>query len=347
MYQYQRELQEALELQQSLVMIILILTAILILVIVRNWYNLYKKRSFRKKLKQSEQNLNNKDEELQRQNLIIKDNEGFKIENRTFRVNLEKLRIKFDEQEKNFNKTLLEKAEELERRERKLEYQRNAYEKSAGFKNVEINNTRLSAHFLKNVISHIYGDLEAERPKQLNVFGLYIGSKEVQNQIIPIIALRNIFKLLDYTVAVIKHDFVIIDQEVENIKVFIDVIKYFKPDTKIKFKNNLKPKNKESLKIKPTLFFPFLENALKHGSLNKEESALIIEIQHEEPSSIIYSVENTCEPLTSKKLEEKSQSSFGLLALKNLLDVYYPQNKLQCGLLSESRYLSKLEIHLD
>ena len=344
MYQYNRELQDALALQEVLLIALLALCAILFIIIARNWYNLYQKRSFRKKYKQTTLELINKNLELKTQQKFAED---FQSDNYKLRAEVDELLVRFKKQEKDFHKTLLEKAEELDLREQRLKHQRDAYEKSAGFKDVEINNTRLGAHFLKNVISHIYEDLEAERPKQINILGLYIGSKELKNQKIPIKALRNIFNLLDYTVAVLKEDLVTIEEEIKNIEIFIAVIKYLKPKAKIHFINNLQQGRKGALKIKPTLFFPFIENALKHGSLNTENSTITIEVHQLEPAVISYTVENSCETDSSALPAEQTNTSFGLSALKNLLDVYYPQNILKCGLVTENYYSSKLEIHLD
>jgi hypothetical protein len=53
---------------------------------------------------------------------------------------------------------------------------------------------------------------------------------------------------------------------------FLELIQFLKPNAKILLQDSLSINQKNTIKIKPTLFFSFLENALKHGSLNDEGS---------------------------------------------------------------------------
>ncbi|MGO4912043.1 hypothetical protein [Leeuwenhoekiella sp. W20_SRS_FM14] len=330
MYQYNLSLQQALEENEMLNVLVEILVFLLILIFIRNLYNLIKKRSYRKKFKTLEKQYKSDQETIviQQEDLDILKTES---------LNLER---KLNEQKKYFTSKIQDKEEELKKRESNLEYQRNAFEKYAGFKIVDANNSRLGAHFLKNVISHIYEDLEEIHSSQMSSEKLNAEAKTL----LPIKALKDIFTLLDYTVAVIQRDTVSINEEIKHIQLFIAVINYLKPKTTVDLTLNLTLKDLQSLQIRPTLFFPFIENALKHGDLNRDDSKIIIEADIKSDNRLIYTVLNSCECISVAKKETDGKNEFGLNALKNLLDTYYPKNELESRPITHNLYLSKLVI---
>lgn len=330
MYQYNSALQQALEENEMLNVLVEILVFLLILIFIRNLYNLIKKRSYRKKFRTLEKQYKSDQEtiEIQQEDLEILKTEGLSLER------------KLNEQKKYFTYKIQEKEEELKKRESNLEYQRNAFEKYAGFKIVDANNSRLGAHFLKNVISHIYEDLEEIHSGQISNEKLKIEAKTL----LPIKVLKDIFTLLDYTVAVIQRDTVPIKEEIKHIKLFIAVINYLKPKTAVDLTVNLPQEDLESLQIRPTLFFPFIENALKHGDLNRDDSKITIEADKISDNKLIYTVINSCERISAAKKETDGKNEFGLNALKNLLDTYYPKNELESRPITHNLYLSRLVI---
>ena len=333
MHQYRSSLQQALEENEMLHVFVTILVFLLLLFFIRNLYNLYRKRSYRKKLRKLEHEFSATQETLQKQERILGEFEVLKAEKQN-------LQNKLREQKDQFSKRLHEKEEELKKREFNLEYQRNAFEKYAGFKIVDANNSRLGAHFLKNVISHIYEDLEEIHSAQTSNEKLQVEAKTL----LPIKALKDIFTLLDYTVAVIQRDTVPIKEEIKHIQLFIAVINYLKPKTMVDLTVNVPQPDLESLQIRPTLFFPFIENALKHGDLNRDDSKITIEAEVTSDNRLTYTVLNSCERIAAPKKETAGKSEFGLNALKNLLDTYYPKNELESRPITHNLYLSKLVI---
>src|SRR5690606_15590514 len=104
---------------------------------------------------------------------------------------------------------------------------------------------------------------------------------------------------------------------------------------------------KKHLKIKPTLFFPFVENALKHGSLNEKESFIYITLKETEQNQLSYSLVNSAELKSPSQMELEHSGQFGLNALQQLLDAYYPNSKLEHKTLPNKQYLSELTLSMN
>ncbi|WP_336126865.1 hypothetical protein [Mesoflavibacter sp. CH_XMU1422-2] len=313
-----------------LFLICLIISVLFILLLLRNWYNLYKKRSFRKKYNLLKTQLL----KLQpiEQQLANKTTEVFELEKQ----------LK-DYKEKFYN-TLSEKDKEITLKKEELNHQKNAYENYLRFKNIELNSTRLGAHFLKNIISQIYEDLEYTDISYSSFLGFHYRFGRVSSKLPPLKALKHIFSLLDYNVNALNKKDIQLKEELEYIDMFLELIKYLKPYTSIEFKNQLTKKRTKDIVIKPTLLFPFIENALKHGSLNNNDSFISIILKEDENNILSYSLVNSIEEREDYKTTSKN--SFGLTALKQLLDAYYPNSELLNKPLPNNQYLSELTINL-
>lgn len=325
------------------------LLILLILVIIRNWYNLYKKRSFRKKNKKNEAQLKASllniavyEKELQKINSLEKSLEMKQSE-------LFLLQQKTKEQEEAFNTTLNEKNKEIAKQKSELNHQQKAYDRYVNYKNVEANNTRLGAHFIKNVISQIYEDLEDTKLNYKSFLGIHytFNINKAQYNLPSLKALKNIFKLLDYNVSALHKEKTNIDDELIHIELFLDLIKYLKPNTKIELKNTLTKSQRSLIKIKPTLFFPFLENALKHGSLNQEAAFISIILKEDTNKQLSYCLINSSEQRIKQTHQMSQSSNFGLNALQQLLNAYYPNSTLEHKPLPNDQYLSKLTLSLN
>ncbi|WP_159020627.1 hypothetical protein [Algibacter sp. L3A6] len=334
--------------------IVFILSALLLLVIIRNWYNLYKKRSFRKTIKKNKQQLQQQNKQLKNA-LKSLDNHNEDLKRLTFLK--EELKSKYsrilylkqdlEDFKSNFYSTLNKKDIEIAKQKEKSNHQKTAYERFVNYKNVEANNTRLGAHFIKNVISQIYDDMEQTDNSYKSFLGINYKMGANKNKIPPIKALKNIFKLLDYNVSALNKDNTSLEEELEHITMFLDLIKYLKPNTNIQFDNSLKQEQKENIKIKPTLFFPFVENALKHGSLNNTDSFISIVLKENQNKQLSYCLVNSAEQQLDYQTKAVESSNFGLNALQQLLTAYYPNSTLEHKTLPNNQYLSELTLSLN
>jgi hypothetical protein len=321
--------------------------------VIRNWYNRYKKNTFRDEVVQLNELLQNVEiqntnytkqlESLRNleQKFTEKKSEIFQLKKEVGNQKQETQNLK-----QQFHLTLDKKEEEIAQQKEKINHQKEAYKRYVNFKDVEANNTRLGAHFIKNVISQIYTDLEDLQTGYKTFFGIQFKLKKANRKILPIKALKNIFKLLDYNVSSLNKESTAIHNELEHINLFIELIQYLKPNAKIKLNNSLTKNQVHTLRIKPTLFFPFIENALKHGSLNEEDSFISIVLKENANKQLSYCLVNSAEQRLEQEHQIAQTSNFGLNALQQLLDAYYPNSKLEHKTLPNKQYLSELTLSL-
>ncbi len=317
-----------------------------VLLVFRNWYNRYKKHSYRDLNAQ----LNNVLDKSQKENIDYK--EQLKkhkiIKGKLVNKQEEVLELKqnIEEYNQKFQITLSQKEAEIAEQKEKRGHQEEAYKRYVSFKNVEANNSRLGAHFIKNVISQVHEDLEDLQSGYKTFLGVQFKMRKNKQKILPIRVLKNIFKLLDYNVSALNKESTTLKNELNHISLFLELIQYLKPNTKIILNNSLSKSQNNSLRIKPTLFFPFIENALKHGSLNEENSFISIELKENSERQLSYCLVNSAEQALSSQNKDSETTNFGLKALKELLNVYYPKSKLEHKILSNNQYLSKLTLIL-
>lgn len=337
-------------------LIFVLILALVLLIIV--WY---KKRSFKKKNKQMAA-------QLEDSQLTIKSyEEKFKVtqglekklidknsETNTLKQEIEGHKQRFsttlkknEKEKEEFLGVLNSKEKEIEVQKEQINHQRKAYERYVDFKNVEANSTRLGAHFIKNVISQIYNDIEDIDNSFKTFLGITYKIGSSKSKMPPINALKNIFKLLDYNVSALNKENTSIQEELAYVNMFLEVIKYLKPNTQIKFDNELNSQYSATLKIKPTLFFPFVENALKHGSLNDENSFIKILLKENNNKQLSYCLVNSAEQRIDQEDTIVNTTNFGLNALQQLLDAYYPKSKLEHKTLPNNQYLSELTLNLN
>ncbi len=344
MIQYSRysELTEQIEILKTATLILLVL---LVLVVIRNWYNLYRKRSFRKKnrrlteeLKASKTDIESLKNKVSLIDSLEKQLKISQTENAQIKVDLKDYKQKFYD-------TLSQKEKEIEQQKEVINHQKKAYERYVVFKNVEANNTRLGAHFIKNLINQIYIDLESGQKNQKSFLGVYYSFKNTEKKLPSLKALKQIFKLLDYNVSALNKEYISLEVEWNHINMFMELIQYLKPQANIELKNMLSEDQKKHLKIKPTLFFPFVENALKHGSLNEKDSFINITLKETGQKQLSYCLVNSAETKNQSKVELEHSDEFGLNALQQLLDAYYPNSKLEHKALPNKQYLSELILY--
>lgn len=343
MYNRTQSYSDLISENELLSQIVLILFAISVLVIIRNWYNLYKKRSFRKLNKNLKTEIETLKNELYEQQEDLKSVSRLKIKLQSSQLKIVKLEKEIKESKVSVNK----KEQEILKHKEDIYNQKRSFEKYIDYKTVEANNTRLGAHFIKNVINQIYEDLERTEIKYKSFMGVNYRFGKAQSKLPPIKALKNIFKLLDYNVAALNKDKISLEKELAHINMFLDLIRYLKPNAKVELNTTLNTNKKNSIKIKPTLFFPFVENALKHGRLNEADSFISIVLKETNTKQLSYCLVNSAEiPIEKSTKPVVSSSQFGLNALEQLVNTYYPGSELTHDALPNKQYMSQLILNL-
>ncbi|QRM90771.1 hypothetical protein FG167_16500 [Lacinutrix sp. WUR7] len=341
---YYSELNEQIEVLRTATFILL---GLLILIVIRNWYNLFRKRSFRKKNKQLKKELEVTKLAASKYDVQLKKGESLERKLNKKHTEIFQLQQEMEDYKQKFYSYLSQKEKEIAQHKEANNHQKRAYERFVNYKNVEANNTRLGAHFIKNVISQIYVDMEETDNSYKSFLGINYKMGKNKNKVPPIKALKNIFKLLDYNVSALNKENTSLEEELEHITMFLDLIKYLKPNANIQFDNSLRQEQKENIKIKPTLFFPFVENALKHGSLNNTDSFISIVLKENKNKQLTYCLVNSAEQRLDYETKVAESSNFGLNALQQLLTAYYPNSKLEHKTLPNNQYLSELTLSLN
>jgi len=327
---------------EELILIIFVLLCILFLVVIRNWYNLFRKRSFRKKNRLLTQQIEASKFALSKYDEQLNIAKNLEAQLSSKELKIVRLQKQIETHKKDYNSTLTKKEHEIAKKQEALELQKGAYEKTLDYKNIEANNTRLGAHFIKNVISQIYDDLEQTEYSYKSFLGIHYRIGESKAKIPSIKALKNIFKLLDYNVSALNKEHTTVDEELKHIDMFLELIQYLKPNAKIDLTNSLSVSQKDTIKIKPTLFFPFVENALKHGSLNEENSFISIVLKENKQKQLSYCLVNSADDQLDKTIRTSNSSKFGLKALQDLINAYYPGSELKHDVLPNNQYMSQL-----
>lgn len=322
--------------------IIIFLISLLVIILIRNWCQIKKNISLKQVIKETTL-------QLESYKLIAS---NLEFQHKSIELNDEKLRNKIYELEntltnckQKFYVTLKEKEKKIIELKNTIDYQTTSNERIVNLKNIEVNNTRLGDHFIKNIISQVYEDIEESGFSKF--FGIHYKPIHKKRNILPLNVLKSIFKLLDYNVSTLNIDKITLNQELEHITMFLDLIKYLKPNTTIEFNNMLEKERSDIIKIKPTLLFPFIENALKHGSLNKHDSFISIVLKEKTDNELSYCLINSIDFQDNGTIKTNVNRNFGLNSLQQLLDVYYPKSNLFHKTLPNEQYFSEFTIKLN
>ena len=342
-YAYRQLVEE----NEFLLVLLLGCIALLLLFIFRNFYNAYKKRQYRKKVTHLSTQFSEIDQKLAEQNSQL---ESFEVLKQTCieqQQTIERLQETTDKLQQTYQFDISEKERELELQKELNKHQQLALEKYVDFKTVDVNSTRLGPHFIKNIINHIYQDLETVNTSRKNLIKNPFTGNRRKVTTISIAALKNMFNLLDYNVAAVMKTNVSVEKELKYLKAFMELIRYLKPDTSVTIKTEISKEHQRKLNIKPTLFFPFLENALKHGNLNESNSYISILVAYDELGILRYKVINTCEEISLHSNALSQASPFGLSALEKLVKTYYPEGTLHYKPNPDGLFKSELKIPLN
>jgi LytS/YehU family sensor histidine kinase len=327
---------------EEILHVLSILAILLILLFLRNFWNWIMKRNYRSKFRRLSVDYQEQVSTIDKLNLnqtklLTKKKESEEI---IHQLKKDKVTVEnsFKEKEKTLRQKRVLEKEAFEKKIDDFKYERIFYKENLKQTEVKASNTRLSAHFLKNVLFKIQETYKEQQINKINVFGnLYFIEKQNKNDLLPIDVLTKINQLLDYNVSTLKEYKVNLSQEVNQIIQFLDIIKFLKPNLKITHNFNKKYK----IEISPTLFFPFIENALKHGNFNESNSFLNIELIIIK-NTLLYKVTNSSFSLKNKPFEK----GFGLSSLEKALETYYKNSEIEFTPL-KNKFIAELKIEVE
>jgi len=338
-YYYIDRLKEENELFQ---MYLLIALALLVLLFLRNFWNWYQKGKYRdrfKALNVAFENLSQIADDLEEsEKKTLKKNKGLSLLVKELKDSKLASLKNFRKKEQELIKRKLADKEKYEHELENFNYERLFYKERIKHNEVQASNTRLSAHFLKNVLFSIQMEYDEQMQYKFNLFSKTIIIEKKNNKsILPNDVLTKLNKLLDYNVSTINERKVDLSIEVKHLKLFLEIIQFLKP--KLKIINNFKA-DYSDIRISPTLLFPFVENALKHGNFNIDKSFLNLDLNVIE-DSISYKVINTA----FEKDEKESNKNFGLKSLEKALITYYKSYELNVKL-AQNKFVANLKVTL-
>lgn len=177
---------------------------------------------------------------------------------------------------------------------------------------------QIHPHFLFNTLNTIYG------------FALK------KSEYTPDIILK-LSNLLDYILYQVQKPKVLLIDEVEHIKEYIDLEKIrFQDRLKINLSISKIPKN---IEIPPMLLIPFIENAFKHGSIMDGFLSIDIHLELKLENQLIFSIKNSFIEST-----ENNTTGIGLTNIAKRLDLLYANNYILNNTISNNWFEISLTI---
>jgi len=176
--------------------------------------------------------------------------------------------------------------------------------------------TRINPHFLFNTLNSISGLIHT-RPDEADEM------------------LQQLSELLRYNLSAAETSEIELNRELQAVQDYLNI-------EKIRFGNrlNISISNEiESFSLPPLLLLTLVENGIKHGVSKVVEGGLIELKAFKENSKIIFSVFSTGE-----LVQNKTESGFGLKALKGLLEMHYKESAEFSIKNHEDGTLAKIEI---
>ncbi|WP_248723443.1 sensor histidine kinase [Seonamhaeicola sp. ML3] len=193
--------------------------------------------------------------------------------------------------------------------------------KNANLQNeLKLLKSQINPHFLFNALNNIYA---------LST----IDSNKTQQSI------SYLSDMLRYVLYECENELVPIKKEIEYIENYLKLFalkssKTYPIKTKFHIENNLT--------IAPMLFIPFIENALKHGNIEKmKESFININIVTKK-NNIIFEVENS---IPKTDINKDDMGGIGIENVKKRLAILYPQKHNL--LISQNKHSFKVQLNLD
>jgi len=186
---------------------------------------------------------------------------------------------------------------------------------------------QINPHFLFNSLNNIYV-LTRKRPQEASETVLLLSD------------------LLRYQLYDCAQDKVLLKNELEYVKNYLKLERLRRSGAVIEF--DYSGKKPDLTEIAPFIFIPFVENAVKHGSVVKDRVFIDIEFELNEEGQLFFRLENSLSNTQKKPTHpsHKKQGGIGLANVKRRLELIYPQrHQLQMTQINES-YIVELSIKL-
>ncbi len=169
---------------------------------------------------------------------------------------------------------------------------------------------------------------------------LYVSSKTTPNKVPNMIL--DLSDLMRYQLDECNKEKVILDNEINYIRSFINIEKARKEAANIEF---ISEGNTNGIRVEPLLFIPLIENAFKHGlsKLDKEGYVFITLSTHNKNKLHLTVINN--KPV-SKSVATKKRAGIGLENLKRRLELAYPDKHTLIIVDNEDVFTAKLELQL-
>ena len=158
---------------------------------------------------------------------------------------------------------------------------------------------QVNPHFLFNALNSIYSLASRNSPKTTDI-------------------ILDLSDLLRYMLYDANKELIELNKEIECLKNYIELEKLRITDkTQINFDYS---EVGNGYMIEPMLFFPLVENALKYGANNFEDSFIHIALKRNE-KSLIFKCQNK---IVNQRKKNKDDSGIGLENVKRRLNLHYP-----------------------
>ncbi|MBD5246937.1 MAG: histidine kinase [Barnesiella sp.] len=157
---------------------------------------------------------------------------------------------------------------------------------------------QINPHFFMNTLNNIHAliDIDAERARDV---------------------VMELSKLMRYVLYDIDRDKVTLQQEVDFLKNYIELMKIRVTDN-VEIRVSM-PAGVSDIKLPPLLFIPFVENIFKHGVSYREPSIIEVSIVAEDGKVTFRSVNSN----HAKKVRDDRSHGIGLENLRRRLDLLY------------------------
>lgn len=197
------------------------------------------------------------------------------------------------------------------------------YEKEKIAAELQSLKTQLNPHFLFNSLNNIYA-LAA------------IDDKKTQS------AIHDLSNLLRYVLYKSNEDTVPLENEINFIKAYCDLMK-LRFDDSVNISINDDSANLSQKQVSPMLFIVLVENAFKHGINPDGKSYITINFSQEDEKTLCCTVSNGNFP---KNMKDKSGSGIGIENLRKRLQYLYPNKYNYDITIKNGTYTAKLSIVL-
>ena len=181
---------------------------------------------------------------------------------------------------------------------------------------------QINPHFFMNTLNNIHAliDIDAERARDV---------------------VMELSKLMRYVLYDIDRDKVTLQQEVDFLKNYIELMKIRVTDN-VEIRVSM-PAGVSDIKLPPLLFIPFVENIFKHGVSYREPSIIEVSIVAEDGKVTFRSVNSN----HAKKVRDDRSHGIGLENLRRRLDLLYGDNYTLEIKDNGSTFVTRLTIPVD